>query len=113
MSVVTNIAVIPPTNFTNIEDRLKKIVKVVRHKLIPAITGGYINNDAERVMLSLVTPLGGLGLKIFAETTKNDFKNSTRITLNFQAQILEIDNKYGKTGGETKDEREKRNQEKL
>ena len=64
-------------------------------------------------MLSLVTPLGGLGLKIFAETTKNDFKNLTRITLNFQAQILEIDNKDGKTGGETKDEREKRNQEKL
>ena len=52
-------------------------------------------------MLSLVIPLGGLGLKIFAETTKNDFENSTRITLNFQAQILEINSKDGKTRGET------------
>ena len=55
----------------NIEDQLKKIDVVVRHKLIPAIISGHIINDSERVMLSLPTRLAGLGLKIFTETAEN------------------------------------------
>ena len=97
-----------------IEDQLKKIDEFVQHKLIPAIIGGHIINDkAERVMLSLPTRLGGLGLKIFAETAENEYKDWTKITLNLQAQILGTKNKQDKTRGEIKAEREKRNQEKL
>ena len=32
----------------NIEDLLKKIIEIVRHKLIPVIIGGHIMKDAER-----------------------------------------------------------------
>ena len=81
--------------------------------MIPAIIGGHFINDAERIMLSLPTRLGGLGLKIFAETAENEHKDSTRITSNLQAQILGTNNNEGKTRGEIKAEREKRNQEKL
>ena len=69
----------------------------MQYKLIPAIIGGQIINDAERVMLSLPAGLGGLGLKIFAETVENEYKVSTRITSNLQAQILGTNNNEGKT----------------
>ena len=59
--------------------------EVVQHKLIPAIIGGHIINDAERIMLSLAIRLGGLGLKIFAEIAENEHKDSTRTTSNLQA----------------------------
>ena len=81
--------------------------------MIPAIISGHIINDAERVMLSLATPLGGLGLKVFVETVENEYKDLTRRTSNIQAQILETNNNEGKTRSEIKAEREKRNQEKL
>ena len=96
-----------------IEVQLKKIDEVVRHKLIPAMIGGQIINDSERVILSLSAHLGGLGLKIFAETAGNEDKDSTVITSNLQSQILETNNNEGKTRGEIKAERGKRNQEKL
>ena len=64
-------------------------------------------------MLSLPTRLGGSGSKIFAEISENEYKNSTRITSNLQDQILGTNNDKGKTSGEIKAEREKRNQEKL
>ena len=97
----------------DIEDQLKKIDEVVRHKLIPAVIGGHIINDAKRVILSLPTRLGDLGLKIFTETAENQCKDLTRITSNLQAQIFGTNNSEGKTRGEIKAEREKRNQEKL
>ena len=97
----------------NIEDQLKKIDEILRHKLIPAIIGGYIIKNAKSVMLSLPTRLGGLGLKIFAEISENEYKNSTRITSNLPDHILGTNNDEGKTRGEIKAEREKRNQEQL
>ena len=72
----------------NIEDQLEKINEVVWHKLIPSVIGGHIINNAETVMLSLPTHLGGLGFKIFTETEENEHKDSTRITSNLQAKIF-------------------------
>ena len=69
----------------NIEDQIKKIDEIVRHKLIPAIIGGHIINDAERVILSLPTRLRDLGLKIFAEAAENEYIDLKRIMLNLQA----------------------------
>ena len=102
-----------PRTIPNIENQLRKIDEIVRHKLIPAIIGGHIINDAERVMLSLPTRRGDLGLRIFAEKSEIQYKDSTRLTLNVQAHILGTNNSEGKTRGEIKVEREKRNQEKL
>ena len=81
--------------------------------MIPTIIGGHNINDAERVILSSPTRLGGLGLKIFTETAENEYKDSTKITSNLQTQILGTNNSEGKTKGEVKTERGKRNQEKL
>ena len=54
----------------NNEDQLKKIDEVVSHKMISAIIFGHIINDAERVMLSLPTRLGGLTLFRMGGTKK-------------------------------------------
>ena len=81
--------------------------------MIAAIIGGHIISDAERVMFSLPTRLGRLALKFFAETTKNEYKDSTRITSNLQAQILGTNNNDSSTRGEIKAESDKGNQEKL
>ena len=62
-------------------------------------------------MFSLPTRLGSLALKFFAETTKNEYKDST--TSNLQAQILGTNNNDSSTRGEIKAESDKRNQEKL
>ena len=62
---------------------------------------------------SLPTRLGGLSLKIFAETAENEYKDSRRITSNLQTQTLGTNNNEGKTRGEIKAEREKTTQEKL
>ena len=83
----------------NIEDQIKKIDEIVRHKLIPAIIGGHIINDAERVILSLPTRLRDLGLKIFAETAENEYIDLKRIMLNLQAETLGTTNNKGKTRG--------------
>ena len=52
-------------------------------------------------------------MKIFTEAAENECKDLTRITSNLQAQIFGTNNSEGKTRGEIKAEREKRNQEKL
>ena len=63
-------------------------------------------------MLSLPKRLG-LGLKIFAETAEDAYKDSTRIASNLRAQILGTNKKKGKTRDEIKTKRERRNQQKL
>ena len=55
--------------------------------MIPAIIGGHIINNAERVMLSLPTHLGCLGLKIFSETVENEYIDLTRIPTTMRARL--------------------------
>ena len=68
----------------NTENQVKKIDELARNKLIPDIIGVHIINNADKVMFSLPTCLGGLGLKIFVGTAENEYKDSTRITSNIQ-----------------------------
>ena len=55
--------------------------------MIPAIIGGHIINNTERVMLSLPTHLGCLGLKIFSETVENEYIDLTRIATTMRARL--------------------------
>ena len=55
--------------------------------MIPAIIGGHIINNTERVMLSLLTHLGCLGLKIFSETVENEYIDLTRIATTMRARL--------------------------
>ena len=51
----------------NMKDSLHQIEKIIRHYLIPAITGSHICSDKERVLLSLPAKLGGLGSSILLQ----------------------------------------------
>ena len=66
-----------------IDDELKKVDEAVRYRLIPSFTGGHIVNDQERIMLSLPARLGGMGLKIFAEESNKDHRDSMSATAAF------------------------------
>ena len=59
-----------------IERHLTPVEESIRHRFIPAITGGHIVNDEERVLLSLPPRLGGLGIKNPIESAPIEFENS-------------------------------------
>ena len=73
----------------NINHLLQPIEDVLRHKLIPAITGKHHLNDADRSLFSLSQKLGGLGIKIPTEVTQQEFDNSLTVTKPLILSILE------------------------
>eukprot|EP00111_Clytia_hemisphaerica_P005299 TCONS_00015316-protein len=97
------------------ENYLTPIETIVRHQLIPAITGGEIVNDLERDLLSLPPKLGGLGLKNVCEIAPIEHENSRQFTKHLQNQILNLqppnDNET-KTKAAIKTEKTRRNQDK-
>ncbi|XP_066919036.1 uncharacterized protein [Clytia hemisphaerica] len=97
------------------ENYLTPIETIVRHQLIPAITGGKIVNDLERDLLSLPPRLGGLGLKNVCEIAPIEHENSRQFTKHLQNQILNLqppnDNET-KTKAAIKTEKTRRNQDK-
>ena len=96
------------------EDDFLPVEEVIRHKFIPAITGGYIVNDEERQLLALPARLGGLGLKIFQDDAVQEYQNSMKVTEDLQKQILDTeDNVIGKTKYQIKAERQQRQKDKL
>jgi len=98
-----------------IGDELKKIDEVVRQRLIPALTGGHIINDRERLIFSLPPRLGGMGMKIFSEEADLDHHDSMSATVDHQNQILGTNDGAveAKTKNCLRNERKQRNQEKL
>ena len=63
----------------NILNLLLPIERNIWSKFIPAVTGSYICNDKERVLISLPTRYGGLAIPIFHETAEIEFMNSIKI----------------------------------
>ena len=64
----------------NIGHLLQPIENVIRHKVIPAITGRQHINDTDRRLFSLPPKLGGLGIIIPTEMTHQEFDNSLMVT---------------------------------
>ena len=64
----------------NISHLLQPIEYVLRHKLIPAITGKIAINDVERRMFALPVRHGGLGIEILTEVADHKFSNSRKVT---------------------------------
>ncbi|XP_057302766.1 uncharacterized protein LOC130636933 [Hydractinia symbiolongicarpus] len=64
----------------DIKKLLQPIETVVRNEFIPAITGGHLCSENERLLLSLPTRLGGLNLTIFPDDAQVQFNNSRMIT---------------------------------
>ena len=96
-----------------LEVNLVPLEEVIRHRFIPAITGGHLVNDAERILLSLPPRLGGLGIQIFTETARIEYDNSCHMTLNLKNLILDMNEEGGKTKHQLQSERRQRHREKL
>ena len=96
-----------------ISEEMRQIDQLIRHRLIPALVGGHIINDNERVMLSLPPRLGGLGLKILEDEAEINFRDSMSVTINLQNQILGVNDENPKTRNQLRSERVQRDQEKL
>ncbi|XP_066921132.1 uncharacterized protein [Clytia hemisphaerica] len=96
-----------------ISEEIKQVDEVVRHRLIPALVGGHIINDKERIMLSLPPRLGGLGLKIFEEEAESNFQDSMNATTTLQNQILGSNDENQKSRSQLRKERDLRDQGKL
>ena len=103
---------------SQMEEYLQPIEDIIRHQLIPAITGGKVVNDLERNILSLPPSMGGLGLKNVVELAPFEHNNSKRFTNQLQHQILNREPPQGNEVAKTiiaaiKAEKTQRNREKL
>ena len=49
---------------------LKPLEDVIRFRFLPAITGGHLCSDNERILLSLPAKLGGLAIPLFHNDAK-------------------------------------------
>ena len=96
------------------EEQLIRVDEIIRHKFIPALTGGHVINDFERQLLSLPPRLGGLGIKIFSQATNKEYENSKSVTVELQEQITgtNIDQEK-KTCRQVKHERQQNQKAKL
>ena len=63
-----------------IKDYLMPLEEVIRFKFIPSITGEHICSNDERVLLSLPTRFGGIGIPLFHENSGIEFENSRKLT---------------------------------
>ena len=96
------------------EEHLVPVDEVIRHKFIPALTGGHVVNELERQLLALPPRLGGLGLKIFSQNAVEEYQNSTSVTVELQEQILgTIIDEERKKRSQVKSERQRSQQTKL
>ena len=59
---------------------LEPLEQVIRHKLIPALTGRSAPGDEERDLLALPVRLGGLGIVNPVQALANEFRRSSTIT---------------------------------
>ena len=64
----------------NIGYLLQPIEDILRHELIPAITGRQAISDAERRMFALPTRLGGLGIDILPELADRLHSSARKVT---------------------------------
>ena len=72
----------------------KPLEDVIRHRLIPALTGRSAGNDAERELLSLPTRLGGLGITNPSELTNSQYMTSQQVTVPLVALIIQQSDDY-------------------
>ena len=63
-----------------IEDQLKRLDQIITTDFIPAISDGILCSPTERRLIALPAKLGGLGIPIFSEIARDEFKNSCEIS---------------------------------
>ena len=96
------------------EEQLLRVEESIRHKFIPALTGGHIINDKERQLLSLPPRLGGLGINIFSQIADSEYNNSKSVTVDLQEQITGMQiNQEKKTRSQIKHVRQMNQKDKF
>ena len=66
---------------------LKPLEDLFRFNFIPAITGGNLCLDNDRILLSLPVRFGGLAIPLFHNNAKYDYQNSRKLTLSLTQLI--------------------------
>ena len=66
---------------------LKPLEDLFRFNFIPAITGGNLCLDNDRILLSLPVRFGGLAIPLFHNDAKYDYQNSRKLTLSLTQLI--------------------------
>ena len=59
---------------------LKPLEDVIRFNFIPAITGGHLCSDNDRILLSLPMRSGVLAIPLFHSDAKYEYENSRKLT---------------------------------
>merc|ERR1712002_62660 len=75
----------------NIGNLLGPLERTIRHKLIPALTGGHILTDGERGVVALPPRLGGLGIPNPWGQAENEHQNSIKLTRKLTQRIVAQD----------------------
>ena len=78
----------------DIADYLFPIEETLRSLFIPAITGGHICSDAERVLLALPVKFGGLGVQNLCEIANTELLSSKEITRELYENVITQNNDF-------------------
>eukprot|EP00111_Clytia_hemisphaerica_P010100 TCONS_00029546-protein len=78
----------------DIEDYLIPLDNAIDQLFIPAITEGHRCSPIERRLLALPVRYGGLGIPILAETAKQEFENSLKVTNTLTENIVTQSKEY-------------------
>ena len=105
----------------NIGHLLQPVEDVLRHDLIPAITGRQAISDAERRMFALPTRLGGLGIEILLEIADQMHSYSRKVAEPLKNSIhstedideSQIDAELNRLSREVKNDNKERHQRKA
>ena len=79
----------------NINEELRGIDDAINNKLIPFFTENKLCGNDERLLLSLPTKLGGMGIPVFVEIANIEFENSSLLTKENVSLIARQETTYG------------------
>lgn len=91
---------------------------IMRDELIPALNGGILCSDNERLLMSLPPRMGGMGLIVFHEEAIHEYANSRELTATVRDLVLQQNTSYVTTSttkkkGKFRAKRESRQNELL
>ena len=79
----------------NINEELRRLDDVINNKLIPSFIEYKLCGNDERLLLSLPTKLGGMGIPVFSEIANIEFQNSSLLTKEHVSLIARQETTYG------------------
>ena len=75
----------------DIGELMGSLENCIRYSFIPAITNGHVCNDEERLILTLLPKLGGLGIPNPVNSEDHKYNNSLKVTSALTEKIITQD----------------------